>query len=179
MFNLDVISVNIWQILASLANLLILTWILKRFLFKPVKKMLDTRRAAIDADYAQAAAAKEAAEEDRLNYEAAMAAAQQTSDQIISDATRIAEHRSSEIVAEAREKATDIRRQAEADALLDGFFRIGRKLTSDFACMAMTDAMGGCGQLDSKEAASRLFYHRDYREWAEIHGKAMKKHLSF
>ena len=54
MFNLDVISVNIWAILASLANLLILTWILKRFLFKPVKKMLDARRAAIDADYAQA-----------------------------------------------------------------------------------------------------------------------------
>ena len=69
--------------------------------------------------------------------------------------------------------------EAEADALLDGFFRIGRKLTSDFACMAMTDAMGGCGRLDTKEAASRLFYHRDYREWAEIHGKAMKKHLSF
>ena len=63
MQNLDVISVNIWQILASLANLLILTWILKRFLFKPVKKMLDNRRAAIDADYAEAAAAREAAEE--------------------------------------------------------------------------------------------------------------------
>jgi F-type H+-transporting ATPase subunit b len=119
MFNLDVISVNIWQILASLANLLILTWILKRFLFKPVKKILDARRAAIDADYAQAAAAKAEAEEDRLNYEAAMAAAQQTSDQIISEATRTAEHRGSEIVAEAREKATDIRRQAEADALLE------------------------------------------------------------
>lgn len=119
MFNLDVISVNIWQILASLANLLILTWILKRFLFKPVKKILDARRAAIDADYAQAAAAKAEAEENRLNYEAAMAAAQQTSDQIISEATRTAEHRGSEIVAEAREKATDIRRQAEADALLE------------------------------------------------------------
>ena len=119
MFNLDVISVNIWQILASLANLLLLTWILKRFLFKPVKKILDARRAAIDADYAQAAAAKAEAEEDRLNYEAAMAAAQQTSDQIISEATRTAEHRGSEIVAEAREKATDIRRQAEADALLE------------------------------------------------------------
>ena len=36
---LDVISVNIWAILASLANLLLLTWILKRFLFKPVKKL--------------------------------------------------------------------------------------------------------------------------------------------
>ena len=119
MFNLDVISVNIWAILASLANLLVLTWILKRFLFKPVKKMLDARRAAIDADYAQAAAAKAEAEEDRLNYEAAMAAARQTSDQIISEATRMAEHRGNEIVSEAREKATDIRRQAEADALLE------------------------------------------------------------
>ena len=47
---LDVISVNIWAIIASLANLLLLTWIIKRFLFKPVKKIVDARRAAIDED---------------------------------------------------------------------------------------------------------------------------------
>ena len=116
---LDVISVNIWAILASLANLLLLTWIIKRFLFKPVKKMMDARRAAIDADYAQAKAALEEAEENRLNYEAAVAAAKQTSDQIIADASRTAEYRSNEIVAEAREKATELRRQAEADAILE------------------------------------------------------------
>ena len=69
--------------------------------------------------------------------------------------------------------------KTESEALLDGFFRISKKLTSDFACMVMIDAMGGCGQLDGNEAASRLFYHKDYKEWAEIHGKAMKKHLSF
>ncbi|MER2056131.1 MAG: F0F1 ATP synthase subunit B [Clostridia bacterium] len=119
MQNLDVISVNIWAIIASLCNLLILTLIVKKFLFKPVKKIIDTRRAAIDADYAQAAAARAVAEENRLNYEAAMAAAEQTSSQIIADATRVAEHRSSEIVAEAREKATELRRQAEADAVLE------------------------------------------------------------
>ena len=119
MQNLDVISVNVWAILASLANLLILTLIVKKFLFKPVKKIVDSRRAAIDDDYAQAKAAREAAEEDRLNYEAAMAAARQTSDQIIADATRTAEHRAGEIVAEAREKATEIRRQAETDAVLE------------------------------------------------------------
>ena len=45
---LDVISVNIWAIIASLANLLLLTWIIKKFLFKPVKKIVDARRAAID-----------------------------------------------------------------------------------------------------------------------------------
>ena len=116
---LDVISVNVWAILASLANLLLLTWIIKKFLFKPVKKMLDARRAAIDEDYAQAKAAREEAEESRLNYEAAMAAARQTSDQIIADASRTAEYRSNEIVAEARERASEIRRQAETDALLE------------------------------------------------------------
>ncbi len=119
MQNLDVISVNIWAILASLANLLILTLIVKRFLFKPVKKIVDARRAAIDGDYAQAKAAREEAEESRRNYEAAMAAAKQTGDQIIADATRTAEYRSNEIVTEARQKATDIRRQAEADAVLE------------------------------------------------------------
>ena len=119
MQNLGVISVNIWAILASLANLLILTLIVKRFLFKPVKKIVDARRAAIDNDYAQAQAARDQAEESRQNYEAAMAAAKQTSDQIIADATRTAEYRSNEIISEAREKATDIRRQAEADAVLE------------------------------------------------------------
>ena len=116
---LDVISVNIWAILASLANLLLLTWIIKRFLFKPIKKMVDARRSAIEEYYAQAQAARDEAEESRQNYEAAMAAAKQTSDQIIADASRTAEYRSNEIVAEARQKATDIRKQAEADALLE------------------------------------------------------------
>ena len=119
MQNLGVISVNIWAIVASLCNLLLLTWIIKKLLYKPVKKIIDSRRAAIDEDYAQAQAAREEAEENRRNYEQAMAAAKETGDQIIADATRAAEHRSSEIVAEAREKATDLRRQAEADAVLE------------------------------------------------------------
>ena len=119
MQNLDVISVNIWAILASLANLLILTLIVKRFLFKPVKKIVDARRSAIDEDYARAKAAREEAEENRRNYEEAMAAAKMTGDQIIADANRTAEFRSSEIVAEARERANEIRRQAEVDAELE------------------------------------------------------------
>ena len=116
---LKVISVNAWAIVLSLVNLVILTMILKRFLFKPVKKILDSRRAAIDEDYAQAKAAREEAEETRKNYEEAMAAAKITGDQIIADASRTAEYRSSEIVAQAREKASEIRRQAEQDAVLE------------------------------------------------------------
>ena len=81
--------------------------------------MVDARRSAIEEYYAQAQAARDEAEESRQNYEAAMAAAKQTSDQIIADASRTAEYRSNEIVAEARERASEIRRQAEADAVLE------------------------------------------------------------
>ena len=119
MQNLSVISVNIWQILISMVNLLILTLIIKKFLYKPVKKMMDARRAAIDEDYAQAKTAREEAEKTRHHYEEAMAAAKMTGDQIIADANRTAEYRSNEIVAQAREKASEIRRQAEADAVLE------------------------------------------------------------
>ena len=119
MQNLSVISVNIWQILISMVNLLILTLIIKKFLYKPVKKIMDARRAAIDEDYAQAKTAREEAEQTRQNYEEAMAAAKMTGDQIIADANRTAEYRSNEIVAEARERASEIRRQAEADAVLE------------------------------------------------------------
>ena len=119
MQNLSVISVNIWQILISMVNLLILTLIIKKFLYKPVKKIMDARRAAIDEDYAQAKTAREEAEQTRQNYEEAMAAAKMTGDQIIADANRTAEFRSNEIVAEARERANEIRRQAETDAVLE------------------------------------------------------------
>ena len=59
MQTLEVISVNIWQIIISLANLVILTLILKKFLYSPVRKMLAQRRAVIDTQYADADTALE------------------------------------------------------------------------------------------------------------------------
>ena len=107
MQSLSIISVNIWDILISFANLAILTWIMKKFLF------------SIDSAYARADEAEARAEEHRLNYEAAMAAAKQTADQMISEAAREAERRGNEIENEARAQARDIRSQAEADAQLE------------------------------------------------------------
>ncbi len=119
MQSLSIISVNFWQVVISFANLAILTWILKRFLFKPVRKVLDSRRENIDAAYARAEEAETQAEEHRKNYAAAMAAARQTSDQMIAEAARDAEKRGAEIEGAARERAAEIRRQAEEDAELE------------------------------------------------------------
>ena len=119
MQSLSIISVNIWQVIISLANLVIMTLILKKFLFKPVKKVLDQRRESIDSAYARAEAAETQANEHRANYAAAMAAARQTADQMISEASRDAERRGHEIENEARARAQEIRKQAEVDALLE------------------------------------------------------------
>ena len=40
MNNLDVISLNIWQIIISLLNLVILFFLFRKFLFEPVKKVI-------------------------------------------------------------------------------------------------------------------------------------------
>ena len=40
MQTLDVISVNLWQMVASLANLVILFLLIKKFLYKPVQTEL-------------------------------------------------------------------------------------------------------------------------------------------
>ena len=45
---LDVISINLWQILISLANLLLIFLILKKLLWKPVKKVMQQRRDMVD-----------------------------------------------------------------------------------------------------------------------------------
>lgn len=65
MQSLEVISVNIWHILISLCNLLILFLIVKRFLFKPVKKALEKRDADIGERYSAANEAKRSAEADQ------------------------------------------------------------------------------------------------------------------
>ena len=51
---LELISLDIWHIAASILNLLLLTLILKRFLFKPVQKTLADRQGQVDRIYREA-----------------------------------------------------------------------------------------------------------------------------
>ena len=116
---LDVISVNIWQILISLCNLALLFFLLRKFLYKPVKKMLDERRAAIDGQYADAAAAEEKALADKTAYEEKLKTAAKEAEDIREKAISEADFRSEKMLAEAREKASGIVMRAEEEARLE------------------------------------------------------------
>ena len=116
---LDVISINLWQMLVSLANLLILLLLIKKFLYKPVKNMLNTRQATIDGKYSEAEAAKAQALSDKKTYEDKLTGAQSEADGIIQDAVAAAREREKKIVEDAKYRADGIIRQAEADAELE------------------------------------------------------------
>lgn len=115
----DVISVNIWQILISLLNLLILFLVLKKFLFQPVKNVLAQRQKIIDDHFENAQKAESDAKSAKKTYEEKLAAAQSEASEIIKTANKKAERRSDKIVSNAKAKADDIIRQAENDAKLE------------------------------------------------------------
>lgn len=119
MLNLGIISVNLWQILISLANLTILFLLLKKFLYGPVTKMLQARRAEIDGQYADAQNAKNSAEAKDAELTERLSHAKQEAEGIVKEAADAARARGDKIVEDARIQAKAIVRQAETDAELE------------------------------------------------------------
>ena len=119
MGNLQIVSFNLWQVLISLANLTLLYLGLKKFLYKPVKAVLENRKAAIAKDYAEAEEARNSANAARDEYAAKLATAHTTADEIIHDATVLANKRGEKIVADAHQKAEEIVRQGELEASME------------------------------------------------------------
>ena len=116
--NLDVISVNLWQIVISLFNLVILFLLLKKFLFKPVTAILAKRKEELEAQYLAAENAENAANANRAQWEATLSGAREEADSILSAATENARYRSDKILAEAEERAEGIVSEARAEAEL-------------------------------------------------------------
>ncbi len=119
MQNLGIISVNLWQILISLANLLILFLILKRFLYKPVNNMLAKRREEIDGEYAEAQAANAAASSAKQELEVRLNNAKTEAEDIVKEAADAATARGDKIINEAKAQAEGIIKQAESAAELE------------------------------------------------------------
>ena len=119
MGNLGLISVNIPHIVITIANLLILFFVIKKFLFKPVQRILAQRQAQVDKIYADADEAKQQAEADKQAYGEKIAGAQAEADAILESAAKKAEKNSEAIIGNATEKANALLQKAEADIALE------------------------------------------------------------
>lgn len=117
--SLDVISVNLWSILISFANLILLFFLVKKFLFQPVKRILAKRQSEIDAHYMEAEEAERKASADKDSWAKKMQTAEDEANAILHDATENAKSRGDKIVSEAKTVAEGIIRQAEFEAELE------------------------------------------------------------
>ncbi|MBR3015938.1 MAG: F0F1 ATP synthase subunit B [Clostridia bacterium] len=115
MQSLDIISVNLWDVLISLCNLIIIFLILKKFLFKPVQNVMKTRQAQVDKIYSDADESRASANQLKQEYETKMASARQEADTLIKNATQSAQRRGDQIVSEANSQAERVRQKAEEE----------------------------------------------------------------
>lgn len=113
--SLDIISVNIWDILISLINLLLLFLILKKFLYKPVKKVMAQRQQQVDDLYGAADQAKDQANAMKQEYEARLSTAREEADELVRTAVQTAQRKGDQMLAEASDQVAYMKQKAEGD----------------------------------------------------------------
>lgn len=109
------IGVNFWTALFVLLNTLLIYFVAKKFLFKPVMKMIKDRQDEIDTMYQQAGDAKDAALALEAEYKEKIAQAALTGERMVKEAVERGQHREEEILRQANLEAEAMKAKASAD----------------------------------------------------------------
>lgn len=101
-------SISLDTIIPTLLNTLILFLVIRHFLFKPVNKVIDSRKQEVDDIYSKADIAKTSADAMKDEYEKKLSGAKDESARILETASKRANEQSSEIIADAKSQAKAI-----------------------------------------------------------------------
>lgn len=113
--NFNFFSIDFTSVIGVLCNTLILFLLFKKFLFAPVNKILDERKAMVSKTYEDADGALKNAKAMESEYTQRLSAAKEESDEIVRAASKKAQLRSDEIIGEAKNEAAAIITKANAD----------------------------------------------------------------
>ena len=113
------VGVNFWTMIFAWVNLLILYLAFKKFLFKPLKKMIDSRQKEIDDMYSDAENAKDGANKLKSEYEEKLTRANEESEEILKNALRRAQLKEEEILKDAIDEASRVLERAEEQIALE------------------------------------------------------------
>lgn len=105
---LQFVTVDMWTMIFTWVNLIILYLLLKRFLFRPVSRILEERKNEIEKDFLAAENASARAEEIKAQYEMKLNSVKDEADGIIKAAVKAADARSESMVREASEESARI-----------------------------------------------------------------------
>ena len=109
------IGVNPWTALFTLLNTLTIYFVAKKFLFKPIMKIIADRQQEIDDMYDAADRAKESAAALEAEYKDKLSVASETSERMVKEAVARGQNREEEIIRQANMEADAIRNKAAAD----------------------------------------------------------------
>ena len=115
----EFVGVDFWTALFVLLNTLAVFFVAKKYLFVPVKKMIDSRQKEIDDMYRDANEAKQAALAMETEYQQKLEQATQTGERLVKEAMLRGQSREEEIIRQAKAEASAIMEKASADIALE------------------------------------------------------------
>jgi F-type H+-transporting ATPase subunit b len=111
----EAFGVDIWKLGFQIINFLLLLYLLNRFLFKRVLRLLDDRQNRISQGLEDAETAARDRELARAEREAALTQARRDAEAMVQRAAKTAEATSAEILAEAKASAEQITARAREE----------------------------------------------------------------
>jgi F-type H+-transporting ATPase subunit b len=141
---------------AQTLNFLILVWLMKRFLYKPILDAIDSREQRIAAELADAATKQSAAQQERDDFQQKNAAFAQQRAALLAQAAKEAGDERQRLLDIAREAASALRSKHEAALVQeqqtltgniarrtqDEVFAIARKTLTELAGTTLEQSMG-------------------------------------
>lgn len=115
----SLVAVNPVTLIATICNLFVQMFIVKKFFLDKILAVLDQRRKAADKQIADAEAAREEALSIKKTYEQNMLQANQQANEILVSAQKTATERSEKIIGEAQQQAAQIKSKASADIAME------------------------------------------------------------
>lgn len=105
-----------WNLVFQIANFLVVLWLLNRFLYKPIMKMLRERRETIAEGLAEAESVREQAEAQRAEFEQQLTDERRASQERLRDAVAKSEEAARQRLTDANAEAEQIMIRARSDA---------------------------------------------------------------
>lgn len=111
----EFLNINFFTALFTLVNTIVLFLVLKKFLFKPVMKMIEDRQNEIDTMYFNANEAQANAKALEAEYTQKLSVAADTGERLVKEAVLRGQAREEEIIRQANAEAAAIMSKASAD----------------------------------------------------------------
>jgi len=143
------ISIN-FTLVFTILNFILLVFVLKAILFKPMMKYLDERARKIEESLKLAEENKERAEEMKVEYDQLINEAHTRSSEIVDRATVAASRESREILAEARTKA-----KATVDTAREEILMEAEKIKSDLRSEVASMSVALAGKVLEREISEK------------------------